>query len=188
MKLNKTLKLVSIALIAISAFSACESHKAGDQADKNNLLILALRGSTTSNSNANSEARKFCANAVLRMNQCIGAGSGFNPAIMCSDDNINKAATAATTATPADTSTTPVTPATDAAPAYSAAENYNKLIICVDTQVAATNCNFSQNKVASPVQAKAAFFGTCEVDYTLATTTLDQKRNKAPSGIIITFY
>ena len=40
MKLNKTLKLVSIALIAMSAFSACESHKAGNQSDKNNLLGL----------------------------------------------------------------------------------------------------------------------------------------------------
>lgn len=155
MKLNKTLKLVSIALIAISAFSACESHKAGNQSDKNNLLLLAL----LNRNSANSEARKYCTNAVLRMNQCIGSDSGFNPAVMCSDINLNQGIAADATTTPPTTAKTSI-------------EVYQALITCVDNQIAATNCNFTQNKVSSPNQAKSAFFSKCD----------------SPSGLIITVF
>ena len=155
MKLNKTLKLISIALITISAFSACESHKSGNQSDKNNLLMLAL----LSRNPSNSEARKYCANAVLRMNQCIGSDSGFNPAVMCSDLNLNQGIAADATTTPPTTAKTSV-------------EVYQALVKCVDTQVAATNCNFSQNKVSTPNQAKTAFFSKCD----------------APAGLIIIIF
>jgi hypothetical protein len=155
MKLNKTLKIVSLSLVIISAFSACESHKAGNQADKNNLLLLALLNRAPENS----EARKYCANAVLRMNQCIGSDSGFNPSVMCSDTNLNQGIAADATTTPPTTAKTSI-------------EVYQALISCVDTQIAATNCNFTQNKVASPSQAKAAFFSKCD----------------APSGLIITVF
>ena len=86
MKLNKTLKFISIGLISLAAIGCTETSKTGDQSDKNNLLLLSLLNRTTENA----EARKYCANAVLRMNQCIGSGSGFNPAVMCADENLKK--------------------------------------------------------------------------------------------------
>ena len=93
------------------------------------------------------------------MNQCIGASSGFNPNVMCSDSNINKGTAADPTATP------PVEAVTGSA-------NYQALVTCVKTQIAATNCNFPQNRVGFPTQAKANFFSSCD----------------APSGIIITAF
>lgn len=155
MKFNKTLKFISVGLIVLAAVGCTETSKTGDQSDKNNLLLLALLNRNTSNS----EARKYCANAVLRMNQCIGSNSGFNPAVMCSDTNLNAGIAADATAVP------PVTGQTSV-------EIYQALIKCVDTQVAATNCNFTPNKVASAPQAKAAFFSKCD----------------APAGLIITVF
>ena len=153
MKLNKTLKFISVGLIVLAAVGCTETSKTGDQSDKNNLLLLSLLNRATEYS----EARKYCANAVLRMNQCIGSNSGFNPAVMCSDENLKKDIAADAAATP------PVA-------AQSSVEIYKALITCVDNQVAATNCNFTPNKVASAPQAKAAFFSKCD----------------APSGLIIT--
>ena len=155
MKLNKTLKFISIGLISLAAIGCTETSKTGDQSDKNNLLLLSLLNRTTENA----EARKYCANAVLRMNQCIGSGSGFNPAVMCADENLKKDIAE-------DATTTPPTAAQTSVAIYTA------LISCVDSQIAATNCNFSQNKVASAPQAKAAFLSKCDV----------------PSGIIITVF
>ena len=155
MKLNKTLKFISVGLIVLAAVGCTETSKTGDQSDKNNLLLLSLLNRTTENS----EARKYCANAVIRMNQCIGSNSGFNPAVMCSDGNLKADIAADAAATP------PVV-------AQTSVEMYQALIKCVDSQIAATNCNFSQNKVASAPQAKAAFFSKCDV----------------PSGIIITVF
>ena len=141
MKLNKTLTFISIGLISVLAIGCMDTPETGKQSDKNNLLLLAL----LSRNPSNSEARKYCANAVVRMNQCIGSGSGFNPAVMCSDTNLQAAGSYT------DTSVTP-----NATITYTAVDVYQRLISCVDTQVAATNCNFTQNKVASPPQAKAA--------------------------------
>lgn len=155
MKLFQKTKLLSLALLALLAFSKCESSKAGDQSDQTNYILLNL----LSQDPANAEARLYCQEAVYYMNQCIGASSGFNPNVMCSDSNINKGTTADPTATP------PVTAATGA-------DNYKALVTCVKTQIAATNCNFPQNRVGFPTQAKANFFSSCD----------------APSGIIITAY
>jgi len=155
MKLNKTLKFISVGLIVLAAVGCTETSKTGDQSDKNNLLLLSLLNRTTENS----EARKYCANAVIRMNQCIGSNSGFNPAVMCSDGNLKADIAADAAATP------PVV-------AQTSVEMYQALIKCVDSQIAATNCNFTQNKVATPNQAKSAFFSKCDV----------------PSGIIITVF
>ncbi len=155
MKFNKTLKFISIGLISLVAIGCMKTTETGNQSDKNNLLLLALLSRNTTNS----EARKYCTNAVVRMNQCIGSDSGFNPAVMCSDLNLNQGIAA-------DATTTPVTVA------KTSIEVYQALITCVDTQIAATNCNFSQNKVASPNQAKTAFFSKCD----------------APSGLIITIF
>ena len=141
MKLNKTLKFISVGLIVLAAVGCTETSKTGDQSDKNNLLLLSLLNRTTENS----EARKYCANAVIRMNQCIGSNSGFNPAVMCSDGNLKADIAADAAATP------PVV-------AQTSVEMYQALIKCVDSQIAATNCNFTQNKVATPNQAKSAFF------------------------------
>jgi len=155
MKLNKTLKFISVGLIVLAAVGCTETSKTGDQSDKNNLLLLSLLNRTTENS----EARKYCANAVIRMNQCIGSNSGFNPAVMCSDGNLKADIAADAAATP------PVV-------AQTSVEMYQALIKCVDSQIAATNCNFTQNKVSTPNQAKSAFFSKCDV----------------PSGIIITVF
>lgn len=143
MKLNKTLKFISVGLIVLAAVGCTETSKTGDQSDKNNLLLLSLLNRTTENS----EARKYCANAVIRMNQCIGSNSGFNPAVMCSDGNLKADIAADAAATP------PVV-------AQTSVEMYQALIKCVDSQIAATNCNFTQNKVATPNQAKSAFLAS----------------------------
>lgn len=146
MKLNRILKLVSIAFITLLAIVACES-KAGNKSDQTNEIMLALLNSNS----ANSEARLTCNAAVVKMNQCIGAGSGFNPAVMCSDANLNQGDS---TITPAKTSV----------------EVYKALISCIDGQIATTNCNFTQNKVASAVQAKQAFFSVCDAPAGLINT------------------
>ena len=151
MKLNETIKLVSIALFVLITMSACESSKAGNSTDLNNSLLLAVLNQAPENS----QARQYCAEAVVRMNQCIGAGSGFNPAVTCSDTNINKGITESSGAV-----------------TKTAVTVYSELITCVNAQIAATNCNFPQNKVAHPALAKSGFFSSCD----------------APAGLIITLF
>ncbi|MBK8396476.1 MAG: hypothetical protein IPL26_14735 [Leptospiraceae bacterium] len=155
MKQFQKTKFISLALVALLAFSSCESSKAGDKSDQNNYLLANL----LNQNGGNAEARIFCQEAVYYMNECIGASSGFNPAVMCSDSNINQG-------TPADPAATPPVTAT------TGADNYKALVSCVKTQIAATNCNFPQNRVAYTTTAKTNFFSSCDV----------------PSGIIITVY
>lgn len=145
MKLIQKTKLITLALLAVLALSACESSKAGNTSDQTNYILLNLLNRTTENA----QARLYCQEAVYYMNQCIGASTGFNPAVMCSDANLVAGVAPATTE-----------------------DNYKALSACVKTQVVATNCNFPQNRVAHPVQAKANFFSSCD----------------APSGMIVTVY
>lgn len=173
MKTRKTLIYVAMGLMLSILANCTESSKAGNDTDKNNALLLAILNRNT----ANAQARQACANAVYLMNQCIGSGSGFNPAVMCADANLQAGGTYT------DSSVTPAATIT-----YTGTEAYTRLASCVATQIAATNCNFSQNKVASPVQAKAAFFSSCEVDYNSASITAATKATKAPSGTIITIF
>jgi hypothetical protein len=156
MELIQKTKFISLALVAILALSACESSKAGDKTDLNNYILLNLLNRDP----ANGDVRKYCQEAVYYMNECIGASTGFNPAVMCSDSNLNTGTTA---------SLPGVTPVVVAATAL---ENYVALVKCVRTQVAATNCNFPQNRVGHPIQARNSFFSSCDT----------------PKGIIITVY
>ena len=74
---------------------------------------------------------------------------------MCSDTNINKGITDSSGAV-----------------TKTAVTVYSELITCVNAQIAATNCNFPQNKVAHPALAKSGFFSSCD----------------APAGLIITLF
>lgn len=173
MKTNKTLIYIITGLLLTFAISCTQNNKTAKNSDKKNAILLAFLNRNP----ANAAARQACANSVYLMNQCIGAGSGFNPAVMCADANLQAGGSYT------DTSATPAATVT-----YASVDVYTRLASCVSTQITATNCNFSQNKVASPNQAKAAFFGSCEVDYTSSTITAATKATKAPTGTIITIF
>ena len=162
-KMKKIIGLTSIVL-ALAGFSACSDNKtAGIQDDKKNYIAYLVLNSKSS------EAQGLCIQAVTKMNQCIGANSGFNPAIMCGPAGLSGDSTAPTTA-PSDSSTKDYTgdglvtadDAIAAAKARTAVDKYKALSACVDVQILATNCNLTQNKVASPVTAKSTVFAICD--------------------------
>lgn len=162
-KMRNIIGLTSIVL-ALVGFSACSDNKnAGFQDDqKNYIMYLALN-------RVSSTSQTICIQAVAKMNQCIGANSGFNPAVMCGPANL-QGDTAAPTTAPSDAATKDydgdgAATAADsliATGARTSVYKYTALSSCVDKQILATNCNLTQNKVASPVTAKSTVFAICD--------------------------
>lgn len=151
-------------VLFFAGLTACSDNKnTGFQDDqKNYIAYLALNP-------VSSTSQGLCNQAVAKMNQCIGANSGFNPAIMCGPSGL-QGDTAAPTAVPSDATTKDYdgdgavtgADATAAAGARSSIVKYGVLNSCIDKQILATNCNLTQNKVASPVTAKSTIFAICD--------------------------
>jgi hypothetical protein len=148
------ISILLILLLSLVGITACKSDRAGNDREQNDLIALIAFRRTLDNSTDSIE-RRNCIEAVLVMNQCVGAGTGFSSNVMCAPRSLNTGTEANPTATP------PVV-------AKTAAENYTSLVSCVKGKVAEYNCNFSQNKVASAKSAYDAYFKACD----------------APSGII----
>lgn len=126
----KKLYILVLSLIIFVQFCT-KSNYAGDTSAQKSFLIAALQAA---NEGILTPEREACYRAVLVMNQCVGAGNGFQPGIMCGN-----------------TSTFTV-------------EDYEQLTRCVALQVQATNCNFPQNRVADPRLALSNFFSSCQKD------------------------
>lgn len=125
---NKKLLTIFFALV-FSMVGCTHSSQSGDTSAKKSLLIA---GALAHSNGILSPEREACYQAVLVMNQCVGAGSGFDANIMCG-----------------------------ASTAFDLTE-YQTLIKCASTQVQATYCNFPQNKAADPRVALANYFSSCQ--------------------------
>jgi hypothetical protein len=80
--MKKMMKLLILSLILTSLIGCSSGSGAGDESQKNAILMALLEGSST--------ARDKCIMAVEVMNQCVGTGNNnqFNPANMCSTANL----------------------------------------------------------------------------------------------------
>jgi hypothetical protein len=143
------MKKLIILILSLSAIISCKSDKAGNNREQTDVSLLIALGRTRANSTDTVE-RRNCIEAVLVMNQCVGAGTGFSANVMCSPNNMNTGTEANTTVNP------PVA-------AKTAAENYISLVSCVKGKVVEYNCNFSQNKVATAKSAYDSYFKACDV-------------------------
>ena len=140
------ISILLILLLSLVGISACKSDRADNDRDQQTVLALYLLNRTTEFRTT----RNLCTEAVLIMNQCVGATRGFSAVTMCSDANLN-------TGTAADNSKVPPVAAT------TADQNYTTLISCVRGKVAEYNCNFTQNKVATAKSAYDSYFKACDV-------------------------
>lgn len=126
----KAMKIILALTLLLLQFCTKSSH-AGDDSAQKSLLISALQAGSEG---ILTPERESCYRAVLIMNQCVGAGNGFQPAIMCSSSSTFTL------------------------------DDYMNLEKCVALQVQTTYCNFPQNKAADPRVALDNFFSSCQKD------------------------
>lgn len=127
--MNK-LKFMLLFLVILLQFCTKSSH-AGDTSAQKGLLISAAQAASEG---ILTPEREACYRAVLVMNQCVGAGNGFQPGIMCGNSSTFTL------------------------------DDYENLVKCVALQVQTTYCNFPQNRVADPRVALNNFFYSCQKD------------------------
>lgn len=133
-------------MLALVSFLSCKTDRVGNDRDQVNVILLNL----LNRNNNQSPERRLCTEAVLVMNQCVGAGSGFSAQTMCNNANMKTGTIADLTVTP------PVVGVT-------AAELYGTLSTCVKGKVAEYNCNFAQYKLSTAKSAYDAYFKGCDV-------------------------
>ena len=122
-------KIILILIISAIGFTGCtKSSKAGDTSELNSLIFASVL------SGDDNPSKRYCLSAVYIMNQCVGTGGGFEPAVMCSSSQLSTHTLA----------------------------NYQALVQCTSAAVNTTYCNFPQNRVAIASAAVTNFFSTCD--------------------------